>query len=55
MLYNLSKEEIDSLFLEIAKELKKKFKGKKFSYELVVVGGASILLNYSFRMVHYRY
>lgn len=50
MLYNLSKKEIDALFLEIAKELKKKLKGKKFSYELVIVGGASILLNYSFRM-----
>ena len=47
---NLSKEKMDILFKEIAKELKKKLKGKKFSYELIVVGGASILLNYSFRM-----
>lgn len=50
MLYNLSKEEIEKIFFDIAKELKKKLKGKKFSYELVIVGGASILLNYSFRM-----
>ena len=49
MLYNLSKEEIDNIFFDIAKELKKKLKGRKFSYELIIVGGASILLNYSFR------
>jgi len=49
MLYNLSKEQIDNLFFEIAKELKKQLKGRKFTYELIVVGGASILLNYSFR------
>ena len=49
MLYNLSKEQIDNIFLDIAKELKKKLRGRKFSYELIVVGGASILLNYSFR------
>ena len=47
---NLSKEKMDILFKEIAKELKKKLKGKRFSYELIIVGGASILLNYSFRM-----
>lgn len=47
---SLSKEQLDIIFKEIAKELKKKLKGKKFSYELIVVGGASILLNYSFRM-----
>ena len=47
---NLSREKLDILFKEIAKQLKKKLKGKRFSYELIVVGGASILLNYSFRM-----
>ena len=50
MSHSLSKEQLDALFKDIAKELKKKLKGKKFSYELIVVGGASILLNYSFRM-----
>ena len=49
MLLSLSKEIIESLFLDIDKELKKKLKGKRFSYELIIVGGASILLNYSFR------
>ena len=50
MSHNLSKEQLDTIFKELAKELKKKLKGKKFSYELIVVGGASVLLNYSFRM-----
>lgn len=47
--FNFSKEELDNIFKEIGKELKKKLKGKNFSYELIIVGGASILLNYSFR------
>lgn len=50
MLYKLTKEQIDQIFFDIAKELKKRLKGNKFSYELIIVGGASILLNYSFRM-----
>ncbi len=49
MSHKLSKEQLDSLFKDIAKELKKRIKNKAFSYELIVVGGASILLNYSFR------
>lgn len=49
-LYKFSKDELDNIFADIAKELKKKLNGKNFSYELIVVGGASILLNYSFRM-----
>ena len=49
-LYKFNKDELDNIFADIAKELKKKLKGKNFSYELIVVGGASILLNYSFRM-----
>lgn len=49
-LFNFSKEELDTVFKDLGKELKKKLKGNKFSYELIVVGGASILLNYSFRM-----
>ena len=48
--YNLTKEQLDNIFKELANTLKKKLKGKKFSYELIIVGGASILLNYSFRM-----
>lgn len=48
--YNLTKEQLDNIFKELANALKKKLKGKKFSYELIIVGGASILLNYSFRM-----
>ena len=50
MSYSFSKKELDNIFKEIAKELKKKLKNKAFSYELIIVGGASILLNYSFRM-----
>ena len=48
--HSFTKEELDSIFADIGKGLKKKLKGKNFSYELIVVGGASILLNYSFRM-----
>ena len=50
MLYSLSKQQIENIFFDIARSLKKKLKGRKFSYEIIVVGGASILLNYSFRM-----
>ena len=49
MSHKLSKEQLDSIFNDIAKELKKKIKSKALSYELIIVGGASILLNYSFR------
>lgn len=48
--HSFTKEELDSIFTDIGKALKKKLKGKGFSYELIIVGGASILLNYSFRM-----
>jgi len=50
MSYSFSKEQLDNIFKDIGKELKKKLKNKNFSYELIIVGGASILLNYSFRM-----
>lgn len=50
MLYSFTRQELDNIFGDIAKLLKKKLKNKKFSYELIIVGGASILLNYSFRM-----
>ena len=49
MLFSLTKEELEGIFTDLAKQLKKKLKGTKFSYELIIVGGASILLNYSFR------
>ena len=48
--YRFTKTELDSILSELGKELNKRIKGKKLSYELIVVGGASILLNYSFRM-----
>ena len=50
MLYSFTKQQLDNIFKDIAKELKKKLKNRQFSYELIIVGGASILLNYSFRM-----
>jgi len=43
-----SKEMVESFFDELSKELKKEF-GRNASVELIVVGGASILLNYHFR------
>ena len=49
MLHKFSKELLDRVFSEIAKQLKKRLVGKRFSYEIIIVGGASILLNYSFR------
>lgn len=51
MLYefqNFSKENIDHYFLLLSKELKKEF-GRNAEIELVVVGGAAVLLNYGFR------
>ena len=49
MSHKLSKEQLDSIFKDIAKDFKKRIKNKALSYELIIVGGASILLNYSFR------
>ena len=49
MSHNLSKEQLEQIFIDISKELKKRMRNKLFSYELIIVGGASILLNYSFR------
>ena len=48
--YKFSKAELDLVLNDLGKELKKRLKSKTFSYELIIVGGASILLNYSFRM-----
>lgn len=45
---SFSKENIDHYFLMLSKELKKEF-GRNAEIELVVVGGAAVLLNYGFR------
>lgn len=47
--FSISKKEIDYFFAELSKEIKKEF-GRKAKIELTVVGGASILMNYDFRM-----
>ena len=45
---NLSKDNIDQYLKEVAKEFRK-LNGKKITAEIVIVGGASIVLNYGFR------
>ena len=45
----LKREDLETYFVALANSLKKKTKVKNFSYELIIVGGASIILNYSFR------
>lgn len=51
MSYNktLNKNDLDLYFSELGKLLKKKIRNKNISVEIIVVGGASILLNYNFR------
>ena len=51
MSYNktLNKENLDLYFSDLGKLLKKKIHNKNLSVEIIVVGGASILLNYNFR------
>lgn len=44
----LIRDDILNYLKDLAKEIKKEF-GKNEKFELIVVGGASILLNYSFR------
>lgn len=48
MCADFRKSEIDSYLRELSKELKKEF-GRNSSFELILVGGASVLINYSFR------
>lgn len=43
-----NKENVGDYFKELSKEIKKEF-GRQANIELIVVGGASILLNYGFR------
>lgn len=45
---DITKDELDLYFKELSKELKKEF-GRNANIELIVVGGASVLLNYGFR------
>ena len=51
MSYNkvINKENLDLYFSDFGKLLKKKSHSKNLSIEIVVVGGASVLLNYNFR------
>lgn len=46
-----SKENLDKYLMELAKEFKKRSRGKEA--EIVLVGGASIIINYNFRAVSY--
>ena len=45
----IDKQNIESIFRDFAKILKKKNRNNGLSCELIVVGGASVLLNYGFR------
>ena len=45
---DITKDSIDTYFSQLAKELKKEF-GRNANIELVVVGGAAVMLNYDFR------
>lgn len=47
-----TKEKLDSYFKELAKEFRKK-NGTKMSAEIILIGGASILINYGFREMTY--
>ena len=43
-----TKENVGEYFKELSKEIKKQL-GRQANVELIVVGGASILMNYGFR------
>lgn len=47
--YSITKEKIDLYLNELGKLINKK-RGHNFHSELIIVGGASILLNYGFRL-----
>lgn len=47
-----TKENLDSYLRELAKEFRKK-NGNKMSAEIILIGGASILINYGFREMTY--
>ena len=48
----ITKENLDSYLKELEKEFRKK-NGKKMPAEIVLIGGASILINYGFREMTY--
>ena len=45
----LDKNKLETYFSDLGKLLRKKYKLRKSSVEIIVVGGASIVLNYGFR------
>ncbi len=47
--FTIDKDRLDLYFKELGKLLKKRMKGNVLPCELIVVGGASIILNYGFR------
>lgn len=49
MLNNINKVQLDNYFNELAKIYKKRSHG--YQFEFIIVGGASILINYDFRAV----
>ena len=47
-----SRENLDSCLKELAKEFRR-MNGTKMSAEIILIGGASILINYGFREMTY--
>ena len=47
-----TRENLDSYLMELAKELRKK-NGSRMPAEIILMGGASILINYGFREMTY--
>lgn len=45
---SITKENIDSLLFQLSKRLKKLY-GRNFKAELVIVGGAALIINHDFR------
>ncbi|MBE6143538.1 MAG: hypothetical protein E7177_06110 [Erysipelotrichaceae bacterium] len=46
----IKKDELDVYLKELTKIIRKNNRKNDISYEIILVGGASILVNYSFRM-----
>ncbi|MGN0340876.1 MAG: hypothetical protein ACI4D0_10330 [Lachnospira sp.] len=51
---SFTKENLDSYLKELAKEFRKK-NGTRMPAEIILIGGASILINYGFREMTYDY
>ena len=49
---SFTKENLDSYLKELAKEFRKK-NGTRMPAEIILIGGASILINYGFREMTY--